>query len=102
MQNYMMLSEGGLFPEWDREQVHSKHTDRRERAARLGRHGIADCPDRCRASLPGSVPLSHRAGSRSRRLACRLPAQIPTAAGGGPHYIIDAVTGAIATKRYEQ
>ena len=26
----------------------------------------------------------------------------PTAVGGGPHYIIDAVTGAIATKRYEQ
>jgi hypothetical protein len=26
----------------------------------------------------------------------------PTALGGGPHYIIDAVTGAIASKRYEQ
>jgi hypothetical protein len=26
----------------------------------------------------------------------------PTAHGGGPHYIIDAATGAIAKKRYEQ
>jgi hypothetical protein len=26
----------------------------------------------------------------------------PTAVGGGPHYIIDAVSGAIAMKRYEQ
>ena len=26
----------------------------------------------------------------------------PTAVGGGPHYIIDATTGAIAGKRYEQ
>jgi hypothetical protein len=26
----------------------------------------------------------------------------PTALGGGPHYIIDATTGAIAKKRYEQ
>ena len=25
-----------------------------------------------------------------------------TAVGGGPHYIIDAVTGAILSKRYEQ
>lgn len=25
-----------------------------------------------------------------------------TAHGGGPHYLIDAVTGAIAKKRYEQ
>jgi hypothetical protein len=26
----------------------------------------------------------------------------PTAVGGGPHYLIDAVSGAIVTKRYEQ
>lgn len=26
----------------------------------------------------------------------------PTALGGGPHYVIDASTGAIASKRYEQ
>ena len=26
----------------------------------------------------------------------------PTAVGGGPHYLIDAVSGAIASKRYEQ
>jgi hypothetical protein len=26
----------------------------------------------------------------------------PLTAGGGPHYVIDAVTGAILTKRYEQ
>jgi hypothetical protein len=26
----------------------------------------------------------------------------PTAVGGGPHYVIDAVSGAIARKRYEQ
>jgi hypothetical protein len=25
-----------------------------------------------------------------------------TAVGGGPHYVIDAATGAIANKRYEQ
>ena len=25
-----------------------------------------------------------------------------TAVGGGPHYVIDAVTGAIAMKRYQQ
>lgn len=26
----------------------------------------------------------------------------PTAVGGGPHYIIDAATGAIVSKKYEQ
>jgi hypothetical protein len=26
----------------------------------------------------------------------------PTALGGGPHYVIDAISGVIATKRYEQ
>jgi len=26
----------------------------------------------------------------------------PTALGGGPHYVIDAFTGVIASKRYEQ
>jgi hypothetical protein len=26
----------------------------------------------------------------------------PTAVGGGPHYVIDAATGAILSKRYEQ
>jgi hypothetical protein len=26
----------------------------------------------------------------------------PTAHGGGPHYVIDAATGVIAKKRYEQ
>lgn len=26
----------------------------------------------------------------------------PTTAGGGPHYVIDAVSGQIVTKRYEQ
>ena len=26
----------------------------------------------------------------------------PTAVGGGPHYIIDAVSGTIASKRYQQ
>jgi hypothetical protein len=34
-------------------------------------------------------------------MAHRLPVKT-TAVGGGPHYVIDASSGAIASKRYEQ